>query len=115
VEVIEDKKALTVMFATLKAFNILKRQYCPEVEAVITGNVAEFGSGPAAKNKGEHPFKRLLMEMAIQHRYTWLYRPQTDGKTERFRKTLNEDFIKEALCEAMDDLKNELSGFGGLL
>jgi hypothetical protein len=30
------------MFATLKAFNILKRQYCPEVEAVITDSVAEF-------------------------------------------------------------------------
>jgi hypothetical protein len=36
VEVLEDKKALTVMFTTLKAFNILKRQYGPEVKAVIT-------------------------------------------------------------------------------
>jgi hypothetical protein len=42
VEMTEDKKALTV---TLKAFNILKRQYCPEVDAVITDNGAEFGCG----------------------------------------------------------------------
>jgi transposase len=55
------------------------------------------------------------MEMAVKHRYTGPYRPQTDGKTERFRKTLKEDFIEEALCEDMDDLKNELSGFFGLL
>jgi transposase InsO family protein len=49
--------------------------------------------------------------MAIQHRYTGPYRPQTDGKTERFWKTLKEDFIKDALYEDIDDLKNELSGF----
>jgi hypothetical protein len=62
-EVLEDKKALNVMVATLKAFNILKRQYGPEVDAVITDSGAEFGSGPAAKNRREHPFERLLMEM----------------------------------------------------
>jgi hypothetical protein len=33
-----------------------------EVEAEITDSVAEFGSGPAAKNKGNHPFERLLPE-----------------------------------------------------
>jgi transposase InsO family protein len=71
----------------------------------------EFGNGPAAKNRGDHPFERLLMEMDIKHRYTGPYRPQTDGKTERFRQTLKENFIKDALCEDMDDLKNELSGF----
>jgi hypothetical protein len=57
------------MFATLKAFNILKRQYGLEVETVITDSWAEFGSGPAAKNKGDHPFEHLLMEMSIQHRH----------------------------------------------
>ncbi|MDR1679514.1 MAG: transposase [Prevotellaceae bacterium] len=30
---------------------------------------------------------------------------------ERFWKTLNEDFIEEALYENLDDLKNELLGF----
>ncbi|MDR2691005.1 MAG: integrase core domain-containing protein [Dysgonamonadaceae bacterium] len=82
-----------------------------EVEAVIIDSGAEFGSGPAAKNKGEHPFERLLPEMAIQHRYTRPYRPQTNGKVERFWRTLNEDVIEDALYEDMDDLKNELLGF----
>jgi hypothetical protein len=63
------------MFATLKAFNILKRQYGPEVEAVITDSRAEFGSGPAAKNKGEHPFERLLPE--------WPAKTATAGLTTR--------------------------------
>jgi transposase InsO family protein len=111
VEVLEDKKALTVMFATLKALNILKRQYGVEVEAVLTDNGAEFGSGPVAKNKEEHPFERLLQEMSIKHRYTRPYRPQTNGKVERFWRTLNEDFIEGALYENIDDLRNELLGF----
>jgi hypothetical protein len=39
------------MFATLKTLNILKRQYGPEVEAVITDNGAEFGSGPCGQKQ----------------------------------------------------------------
>ncbi len=111
VEVLEDKKALTVMFAALKAFNMLKHQYNIEIDAVMTDNGAEFGSGRFAKNKENHPFERLLLEMQMKHIYTKPYRPQTNGKIERFWKTLNEDFISDALYENMDDLKNELLGF----
>ena len=39
VEVLENKKALTVMFATLKAFNMLKHRYNFEIDAVMTDNV----------------------------------------------------------------------------
>jgi transposase InsO family protein len=51
------------------------------------------------------------MEMAVKHCYTGPYRPQTNGKAERFWRTLKEDFIEDALYEDMDDLKNELSDF----
>lgn len=111
VEVIENKKALTVMFATLKAFNMLKLNYNIEIESVMTDNGAEFGSGPFAKNKDEHPFERLLSEMQMKHIYTRPYRPQTNGKIERFWKTLKEDFIDDALYNDLEDLKNELLGF----
>jgi len=108
VEVLEDKKALTVMFAALKAFNMLKHRYNFEIDAVMTDNGAEFGSGQFAKNKQDHPFERLLIEMEIKHKYTKPYRPQTNGKIERFWKTLNEDFIEDALYEDVEDMKNEL-------
>jgi transposase InsO family protein len=111
VEVLEDKKALTVMFAVLKAHNMLKHRYNFEIAAVMTDNGAEFGSGQFAKNKLTHPFERLLIEMDIKRRYTKSYRPQTNGKIERFWKTLNKDFIEDALYENLDDLKNELLGF----
>ena len=110
-EVIPDKKALTVMFATLKAFNMLKNTYNIEIDAVMTDNGAEFGSGAQTKNKDEHPFERLLIEMQMKHRYTRPYRPQTNGKIERFWKTLKEDFIEDSLFNDIDDLKEELLGY----
>lgn len=111
VEVLENKKALTVMFAALKAFNMLKKQYNIEVDAVMTDNGAEFGSGRHAKNKEDHPFERLLTEMKMKHIYTRPYHPQANGKIERFWKTLKEEFIEDALYENIQDLKNELIGF----
>jgi len=108
VEVVENKKSLTVMFAVLKAFNILKKQYGIEVDAVMTDNGAEFGSGRDTSNKMDHPFERLLIEMEMKHKYTKPYRPQTNGKIERFWKTLKEDFIEDALYEDIEDLKDEL-------
>lgn len=111
IELLEDKKALSVMFATLKAFNMLKNTYNIEVEKVMTDNGAEFGSGKDKQNKDEHPFERLLTEMNIGHIYTKPYRPQTNGKIERFWKTLKEDFAEDSLFNDKEDLKEELLGY----
>ena len=111
VELMDDKKSLTVMFAVLKAFNMLKHRYGIEINSVMTDNGAEFGSGKDKKNKEEHPFERLLMEMEMKHIYTKPYRPQTNGKIERFWKTLKEDFTEDSLFNDKEDLKDELLGF----
>lgn len=110
-ELLEDKKALTVMFGVLKAFNMLRMKYGIEIEAVMTDNGAEFGSGKFAKNKENHPFERLLMEMQMKHRYTKPYRPQTNGKIERFWKTLKEDLLEDSLFENKEDFVNEILGY----
>ena len=49
--------------------------------------------------------------MRMKHKYTKPYRPQTNGKIERFWRILNEDFIEDALYENFEDLKDELFGF----
>lgn len=106
-EVIEDIKSLTVMFATLRCFNHIKRYYGIEFREVLTDNGSEFGVRTSVK-KEEHPFERLLMEMGIKHRYTRPYRPQTNGKVERFWRTLNEDLIEETYFETIEHFKEEL-------
>ncbi|MDD5456209.1 MAG: DDE-type integrase/transposase/recombinase [Candidatus Margulisbacteria bacterium] len=83
-EVVEDLKSITVMFATLKCLNLINERYNIRFERVLTDNGAEFGGGPNKKNKDDNPFERLLKEMQIKHSFTRPYRPQTNGKVERF-------------------------------
>jgi transposase InsO family protein len=106
-EVTDDIKALTVMFATLKCLNILSDQYEIKFKEVLTDNGSEFGL-KTSKKKPEHPFERMLMELDIKHRYTRPYRPQTNGKVERFWRTLEEDLLRETTFESVDELKEEL-------
>lgn len=106
-EVVEDLRALTVMFAALKCLNILAEHYDIKFKEVLTDNGPEVGTRES-KKKTEHPFERMLMELGIRHRYTKAYRPQTNGKVERFWKTLEEDLLSETTFDSMDGLKEEL-------
>lgn len=109
-ELVSDIKSLTVMFATLRCFNYIKRYFDIEFEEVLTDNGPEFGIKTSTK-KGEHPFERMLIEMGIKHRYTRPYRPQTNGKVERFWRTLNEDLIEGTYFEDIHHFKDELEKY----
>ena len=106
-EVVDDIRSLTVMFAVLKSFNIIADQYNIKFKEVLTDNGPEFG--PAhSKKKDEHPFERMLIELNIKHRYIRPYRPQTNGKVERFWRTIEDDLLQETTFESVDQLKDEL-------
>lgn len=94
VEVVEDLKSLSVMFAALKSINLLNAEYGVRFEAILTDNGPEVSTH---KSKAQHPFERMLLELGIKHRYTRPYRPQTNGKVERFWRTLNEDLLEGRL------------------
>jgi len=106
-EVIEDLKALTVMFAALKSFNIIADYYDIRFKEVLTDNGPEFGK-KTSQVKKNHPFERMLMELGIKHRYIKPYRPQTNGKAERFWRTLEDDLIRETTFESIDEFKEQL-------
>ena len=105
VEVVEDLKSLSVMFAALKSINMLNAEYGIRFEAILTDNGPEVAS---KTNKTYHPMERMLQELGIKHRYTRPYRPQTNGKVERFWRTLNEDLLEETTFESPEELKDEL-------
>ena len=93
-EVTKDVKATSVMFATMKCFNIIKSEFNIRFQEVLTDNGPEFGP-KESKSKDGHPFERLLLEMEIKHRYIRHYRPQTNGKIERFWRSIEQDLFVE--------------------
>ncbi len=106
-EITEDIKSLTVMFAILKCFNLIFDQYQIKFAEVLTDNGPEMGT-KASSRKDTHPVERLLKEMGIKHRYTRPYRPQTNGKVERFWRTVEEDLLSDTYYDSLDELKEEL-------
>ena len=104
-EMVDDLKSLTVMFSTLKSINLLNVEYGVKFEAILTDNGREVAS---PTNRSGHPMEKMLMELGIKHRYTRPYRPQTNGKVERFWRTLNEDLLDETTFESVEELKEEL-------
>ncbi len=106
-EVVDNIKALTVMFATIKMFKIFKESYNIKFAEILSDNGKEFGN-KNSKNKDNHPFEYFLKYVGVKHRYTMPYRPQTNGKIERFWKTLEEDLLQDYQFETIEDLKEEL-------
>ncbi|TDO92376.1 integrase core domain-containing protein [Flavobacterium sp. 245] len=106
-ELVSDITSLTVMFASLKCLNILSSHYEIKFEEILSDNGAEFGP-KTSKVKNSHPFERMLMELGIVHRYTRPYRPQTNGKVERFWRTLEDDLLRDTDFDSQEELKEEL-------
>ena len=106
-EVVDDIQALTVMFATLRCFNLFRERYNIKFQEVLTDNGPEVGTRDS-KKKMQHPFERMLIEMGLTHRYTRPYRPQTNGKVERFWRTIEEDLLQETTFDSSEHLKDEL-------
>jgi transposase InsO family protein len=106
-EVTEDIDSLSVMFAAMRCLNILKAHYHIRFEEMLSDNGNEFGNR-ATKNKLNHPFERLLSEMGVKHLNTQPYRPQTNGKIERFWRTMEEDLIIDTDFDSVEELKEML-------
>jgi transposase InsO family protein len=104
-EVVTSRTALPVMFRTLKMINTLNVTYGLVLAEILSDNGAEF----ASRNRpDEHPFEAMLLELGIRHRYTRPYRPQINGKIERFWRTLDDDVIDGATFDNLDHFANEL-------
>ena len=104
-EVVASKKALPVMFKALKLINTLNVRYGLAFTEILTDNGAEFA---ARKHPDKHPFEAMLAELGITHRYTRPYRPQTNGKVERFWRTLEDDLVDGTTFDNLDHFSNEL-------
>ena len=64
-----------------------------QAEEVMTDNGVEFTAFTSQKAKETHFFETTLKMFGVRHIYTRPYRPQTNGKIERFWKTLMEECL----------------------
>ena len=105
-EVTKDITALTVMFVSLKALNILTMEYDLRFQEILSDNGLEVGQ-KTSKSKEKHPSERLLMKWGLKHRYIKPYRPQTNGKVECLWKTIEEDVLQGTWLERYKHLQKE--------
>lgn len=106
-QVMEDITALTTMFTAMHCMQALKREFGIQFEEIIADNGPEFGTSVSLQ-KRNHPFERMLIETGIKRRYMQPYRPQTNGKVERFWRTLKEDLIEDTDFDSIGELEDEL-------
>lgn len=110
VEVNQDITALTTMFSAMRCISAFKKQFGIAFEEMMADNGPEFGPAQSL-NKQNHPFERMLMEVGVKRRYMRPYRPQTNGKVERFWRTLQEGLVHETDFDSLDELKEELNQY----
>jgi transposase InsO family protein len=81
-------------------------------ERVMTDNGVEFTSYTSQKAKETHFFETTLRMFDVQHAYTRPYRPQTNGKIERFWKILMNE-CTDAITRGLEykEMEAELLGF----
>lgn len=106
-EVVSDIQSITVMFSALRIINVFSEQFKIRFESMMTDNGSEFGKKDH-QNPDQHVFMRMLKELGIKQIWTRPYRPQTNGKIERFWRTLKEDMLEGAEYASKEELQEEL-------
>ena len=106
-EVIDSIKSLDVMFASMDILMQLKSRYGIQFKEMMSDNGSEFSS----RSNPDHPFEKLLAFYGIKHRYIQPYRPQTNGKIERFWRTLEEELLDGEVFETLEEFKHFIQGY----
>jgi len=81
-------------------------------EKVMTDNGPEFTSYTSQKAKETHFFETMLNIFDVRHSYIKPYRPQTNGKIERFWKIVKDECIScQKATLTNEEFSEELNGF----
>ena len=106
-------KSLEVSFASLDILTLLKSRYGIEFKEILSDNGSEFSSRRG--DKGHRPFEKLLQFLNITHRYTRPCRPQTNGKIERFWRTLEDELLSGETFDTLEEFRHYIRGCGTAL
>lgn len=107
-EVLTSIKSMDVSLSTLDILTLLRGRYGIKFKEMLSDNGQEFSSRGSKQN---HPFERLLAHLEIKHRYTQPCRPQTNGKIERFWKTLENELLDGEVFDTLEEFKHYIQGY----
>jgi transposase InsO family protein len=94
------------LYMTQKADNVLETlrraatDYTPPKE-MLTDNGRQYTSW-----RGQAQFEKEMIRMQIKHIRSQPHHPQTQGKIERFWKTIKEEFFSRTLFDSFEDMQN---------
>lgn len=108
VEVLTQIKAIDVSLSTLDSLTLLRGRYGIQFKEILSDNGQEFSS---RSPKNTHPFERTLEFLNIKHRYTQPCRPQTNGKIERFWKTIEHELLDGEVFDTLEEFKHYIRGY----
>lgn len=106
-KIIDSIKAINVSFATMELLLRLHERYEIRFTEMMSDNGSEFSS----KNNPDHPFERMLSFYGIKHRYTKPFSPQTNGKIERFWRTLEDELLAGETFETLEEFEHYIRGY----
>lgn len=109
VEIMQSVKAIDTAFGMMDIIMLMNQRYGIKFDELLSDNGSEFCG--TEKTVMDHPFERLLIHFDIKHRRTKPYRPQTNGKIERFWRTFDDEVINGAVFNSLDELKDAVLGY----
>lgn len=101
-------KSLDVSFSMLDILTLLRGRYGIQFQEILSDNGSEFSSKNNIEN---HPFEKMLNFLNVKHRYTRPCRPQTNGKIERFWKTLENELLSGETFETLEEFRHYIRGY----
>jgi transposase InsO family protein len=101
-------KALDVSYATMEMLVILRNRYEIEFKEIMSDNGSEFSS---RNNIEGHPFEKMLDFLQIKHIYTKPCTPKTNGKIERFWRTLEDELLSGETFDTLEEFKHHIKGY----
>lgn len=101
VDVVDNIQGLTVGFSTIKLLSLIFQNYGIKFDKILTDNGSEF----------KKSYQTILDSLNIKNTHTKPYRPQTNGKMERFWRTIEDELLKEQVYKSKDELKEEILNY----
>ncbi|MEW6558519.1 MAG: IS481 family transposase [Elusimicrobiota bacterium] len=98
-EILDNKKSKSLADFLKRGCFWFSNTYEISFESLLSDNGKEF-TWHTEEGRKFHSFEVMCRFLNIKHKYTKVRRPQTNGKVERFNRTIDEEFLSKYLFDS---------------